>query len=481
MYASEATINLPRLPDDWTWTTLGDVCSPPQYGWTTSARGTGKLKLLRTTDITSGQIDWNQVPFCEIDPPNPEKYLLQPGDVVISRAGSVGFSHLIKSAEPAVFASYLIRFHPVGIDPVYLSYFLKSPAYWEAISEAKLGIAVQNVNATKLKEIQIPLPPLLEQKAIVEIIETQFTRLDAAVAALKRVQANLRRYRAAVLKAACEGWLVPTEAELALAERRTYEPAAALLERILAERRAQWQAEHPGKQYKELAGPDVSTLPELPEGWCWAQVKQVGEVQLGRQRAPQHHQGPFMRPYLRVANVYEDRIDTSDVLEMNFTPSEFETYQLHYGDILLNEGQSPEFLGRPAMYQDEVPGACFQNTLIRFQAASGVLPEYALAVFRHYLHSGRFQRLSQITTNIAHLSAGRFAEIEFPLPPLDEQARIVEELDRRMSLSDQTDKAIDQGNKRGSRLRQSILQRAFSGKLTMGQVIGAPVQLTFDM
>ena len=92
-----------------------------------------------------------------------------------------------------------------------------------------------------------------------------------------------------------------------------------------------------------------------------AQVKQVGEVQLGRQRAPQHHQGPYMRPYLRVANVYEDRIDTSDVLEMNFTPSEFETYQLHFGDILLNEDQSPEFLGRPAMYHDEYsPPECWQ-------------------------------------------------------------------------------------------------------------------------
>ncbi len=89
------------------------------------------------------------------------------------------------------------------------------------------------------------------------------------------MQANLRRYRAAVLKAACEGRLVPTEAELAQAEGRTYEPAAALLERILAERRAQWQAEHPGKKYKEPAGPDVSALPELPEGWCWATVEQV--------------------------------------------------------------------------------------------------------------------------------------------------------------------------------------------------------------
>ena len=98
-----------------------------------------------------------------------------------------------------------------------------------------------------------PLAPLPEQHRIVAEIETQFTRLEAGVAALKRAQANLRRYKAAVLKAACEGRLVPTEAELARAEGRDYEPADVLLQRILAERRAKWEAENPGKRYKEPA------------------------------------------------------------------------------------------------------------------------------------------------------------------------------------------------------------------------------------
>ena len=95
--------------------------------------------------------------------------------------------------------------------------------------------------------------------------------LDASVAALKRVQANLKRYRASVLKAACEGRLVPTEAELARAEGRDYEPADRLLERILAERRARWEAQEKRRgKYKEPVAPDTSDLPELPEGWVWA-------------------------------------------------------------------------------------------------------------------------------------------------------------------------------------------------------------------
>src|SRR5262249_54145825 len=150
-------------------------------------------------------------------------------------------------------------------------------------------------------------------------------------------------------------------------------------------------------------------LPALPKGWAWAKVHEVGEVKLGRQRAPEHHHGPHMGPYLRVANVFEDRIDLSDVLEMNFTPQEYEPYKLQHGDILLNEGQSLEWVGRPAMYRDELPGSCFQNTLVRFRTGPCVLPSFALLIFRYYLHSQRFQKIAKWTVNIAHLGASRFA------------------------------------------------------------------------
>ena len=202
-----------RLPDGWVNTMLGEVCSDTQYGWTTSSKTEGTLYLLRTTDITSGKINWNSVPFCKKEPSEKEKYRLKDGDIVISRAGSVGFSHLIMNPKEAVFASYLIRFKPL-IDGQFISYFLKSPSYWNSISEKSIGIAVQNVNATKLRQIAIPLPPLPEQHRIVARIEQLFTNLDAGVDALKAAQVQLKRYRQSVLKSACEGRLVPIEAEL---------------------------------------------------------------------------------------------------------------------------------------------------------------------------------------------------------------------------------------------------------------------------
>jgi len=128
------------------------------------------------------------------------------------------------------------------VNPQYVRRFLDSSAYWKAISEQTAGIALPNVNAKKLATVEVPLAPVNEQCRIVEEVDKQLTRLDAAVAALKRVQANLRRYRASVLKAAVEGRLVPTEAELARAEGRDYESGDELLERILKERRAIWGA-----------------------------------------------------------------------------------------------------------------------------------------------------------------------------------------------------------------------------------------------
>ena len=149
---------------------------------------------------------------------------------------------------------------PLGYLEAYTNYVRLEP-YVTGTTRPKLTQAALN-------RIPLPLPPLPEQHRIVAEIEKQFTRLDASVAALKRAQANLKRYRASVLKSACEGTLVPTEAELARAEGREYEPADALLQRILAERRARWESQEKRRgKYKEPTAPDTTELPELPEGW----------------------------------------------------------------------------------------------------------------------------------------------------------------------------------------------------------------------
>ncbi len=211
--------------------------------------------------------------------------------------------------------------------------------------------------------------------------------------------------------------------------------------------------------------PSAITENQLPNGWRWVRVKEIGNVQLGRQRAPKHQNGPNMRPYLRVANVFEDRIDLSSVLTMNFTPREFETFALRANDILLNEGQSLHLVGRPALYRDELPGACFQNTLVRFRPGPDVDPKFALTIFRGYMHTGKFQKIARWTTNIAHLGAQRFAEMPFPLPPLPEQHRIVAEIEKQFTRLDAGVAALKRVQANLKRYRAAVLKAACEGKL----------------
>lgn len=211
--------------------------------------------------------------------------------------------------------------------------------------------------------------------------------------------------------------------------------------------------------------PSAITKHDLPKGWRWVRVSDVGEVKLGRQRAPKHQNGMNMRPYLRVANVFEDRLDLTDVLSMNFTPREFETFALRDQDILLNEGQSLHLVGRAAMYRGEIPGTCFQNTLVRFRAGPLVNPKFALTIFRGYMHTGKFQKIARWTTNIAHLGAQRFAEMPFPLPPLDEQHRIVAEIEKQFTRLDAGVAALRRTQANLKRYRAAVLKAACEGRL----------------
>jgi restriction endonuclease S subunit len=154
-------------------------------------------------------------------------------------------------------------------------------------------------------------------------------------------------------------------------------------------------------------------------------VAATGEVQGGRQRSPHMIEGRVV-PYLRVANVFDGHIDFSDINEMPFKQREIETFRLRPGDILLNEGQSVELVGRCAMYADGPEDCCFQNTLIRYRAGPQTDANFAIQLFRYCQAIGIFSRIAVKTNSIAHLGVSRFAELELPFPPLPEQRNIAE-------------------------------------------------------
>lgn len=172
----------------------------------------------------------------------------------------------------------------------------------------------------------------------------------------------------------------------------------------------------------------ASPIGRVPRDWDVCQITDVGEVMLGRMRSPVYSTGTN-RPYLRVANVLDDRIDTSNVLEMPFEDDQFSKFRLQTGDILLNEGQSLELVGRSAIYEGNPPDCAFQKTLLRFRPSSRVNGRFVQTVFQWFLYTGRFAENAVQTTSIAHLTGVRFSAMKMPVPPLDEQQAIADVFD----------------------------------------------------
>ncbi len=366
--------------------------------------------------------------------------------------GKLGILGIDAATNQAVCGIFL----PKNLDTRFTYRYLESKRH-ELVEMGKGG-AQSNISQEIVRDLHIPVPPLPEQHRIVEEIEKQFTRLDAGVAALKRVQANLKRYRASVLKAACEGRLVPTEADFARQEGRSFEPASQLLARILTERRKNWNGR--GK-YKEPAEPDTSNLPELPEGWVWTCVDQIANVALGKMLDKNKHRTGQLRGYLRNINVRWGSIDTNDILEMFFKDEEIERYLVESGDVLVCEGGEP---GRAAVWDCRIPGMLYQKAIHRVRFLGSFNARLFVFLLEFLAKTGRLERWFTGST-IKHFTRESFISLPLPIPPLAEQSRIVAEVERRLSVVEELEGVVAANLQRAGRLRQAVLQKAFSGGL----------------
>ena len=489
------------IPETWTQATIGDVCSHPQYGYTTKAAKNGDLRLLRTTDITSGKISWETVPYCSENPDNPEAYLLEDGDIVVSRAGSIGVSHLVSKPRKAVFASYLIRFRPF-IDRRFFRYFLGSPDYWAAIDDKKLGVAVPNVNATKLKAIPVPVPPEREQTRIVAKIEELFSELDRGIESLKTARAQLKVYRQAVLKHAFEGkltaqWRKENKDKLEKPEQllaRIRQERSARYERQLQEWRIavkEWEGKgKPGrkplkpKKPLEIAGvpDDVSAkLPQLPEGWLWVRLGNISDVSGGLTKNQKRNSLPRKMKYLRVANVYSDKILTDDVYKIGVTEGEAKKVALKVGDLLIVEGNgSIEQIGRAAVWEGELPACGHQNHLIRVRLATKSAPRFFLQFLLSPLGRDLIVKESSSTSGLHTLSISKVSNLIVPVASSSEESEVVVQIEERLSKVDKALEEVDTQLARSKALHQSILMKAFAGQLVAQDPNDEPASVLLD-
>jgi type I restriction enzyme S subunit len=312
-----------------------------------------------------------------------------------------------------------------------------------------------------LEKSFIPVPPLNEQLRIVAKIEELFTRLDAGVEALKKIKAQLKRYRQAVLKYAFEGKLTEKWREK---HKNELESASVLLERIKKEkslRGAKRQSKLKDKD--EIASPHEAarndTMPELPEGWVWARLREIGEIVTGTtpSKAKKEYYGndyPFFKPSDLNAGYYvkssDDKLSDDGMRQARLLPEK---------SILVTcIGATIGKIGF-----NRVQGASNQqiNTII---PVSGIIPEF---IYFNCI-STAFQRSiinNASATTLPILNKSKFELLHLPFASLNEQHQIVEEIERRFSMVDEVEKVVEQSLKQAERLRQSILKTAFEGKL----------------
>ena len=162
------------IPDNWKWVRLGEISQFVQYGYSAPAQIKGRIKMVRISDIQDESVCWDKVPYCDIREEEIEQYLLKNNDILFARTGgTVGKSFLVKNiGENAIYAGYLIRMrYGKNIVPQFLKYFMGSALYWAQLRNGTIATAQPNCNGQTLSKMMLPLPPLAEQKRIVEKIE----------------------------------------------------------------------------------------------------------------------------------------------------------------------------------------------------------------------------------------------------------------------------------------------------------------------
>ncbi|MEU5632041.1 hypothetical protein ACH47C_08195 [Streptomyces rishiriensis] len=306
-----------------------------------------------------------------------ERFEVRPGDLLFSRANTpelVGAACIATPAQERLMLSdknlRLVVDRRLA-EPEFIRLSLSSPAVRKQIAVFASGssLSMQNISQEAVASLKMLWPTLEGQRRIVDVLAALGEQERASEAAIAKLQ-TVR-----------EGTLVSSMDQLETSLRAR-------------------------------AGDRLS-------------VRDVGEVRMGKQLSPSSREFGEQLPYLRVANVLDGWIDYSDVNMMGFSEGEQRIYRLSPGDVLLNEGQSLELVGRSAIFRGYAENLYFQNTLVRFRPGGGLIPEYAQAVFSYWLTTGVFAGIAKQTTSIAHLGGERFASLSFPMVDIDEQAKIV--------------------------------------------------------
>ena len=478
------------LPKEWTTTTLEmitlpfDKCNPKSLG----------VGQFRYVDIEAldNRLQKIATPKClsNSEAPSRARQVIKAGDTLFSlvRPYLKNIALVPEELDDEICSTAYCVLRPcAGIDSKFLFYQIVQESYIHSVPT--YGNSPPSARDDEFLSIKFLLPPLNEQGRIVAKIEELFSELDAGVAALERVKTALGRYRASVLKAAVEGRLT---AEWR-ANHADVEPASELLERILVQRRQQWEADQLQKfqqankqppknwqsKYKEPTQPDTSDLPELPGGWCWASLDMISDITGGITKGQQRKTKMQTRavPYLRVANVQRGFLNLNEIKAIEAPEDEIQFLKLSVGDILFTEGGDRDKLGRGWVWNNEIDECIHQNHVFRARLIDSRINSRLLSHWGNTFGRLWFMREGKQSVNLASINITILKKFPVPIPPIAEQDIVMSTIEERLSVVDFIESQLEANLKRAARLRQSILKRAFEGKLVPQDPFDEPAEM----
>lgn len=431
-----------ELPAGWTRSTLSEACElvqdcehrTPKY----SERG---APALRPRDVVGGRLDLAnvaRVSDSEFDLQT-RRYTPAPDDIVYSRELTLGWAAKVPN-ERVCLSQGMVAIRPgSAVVPDYVAHLLNGPGREHAIA-SQAGSAHPHLNLRDIRATPVPLAPLAEQDRIVAAIEEAFSKLDAGDAGLRTVRQLLKRMRAAVLAGAVTGRLAPQDP--------TNTPAAKLLADLGA----------------EPVDPPASE--PTPSGWAWSLLGDVTDIGGGIQKQPKRAPSRHPVPFLRVANVGRGTLDLDDVHLVEVFEGELARYALRAGDLLVVEGNgSADQIGRAALWGGAIEPCVHQNHLIRVRPTQVLLPAFLELYWNSPGGSHRVQSVASSTSGLHTLSTGKLKSLPVVVPPVEEQARIVAEVERQLTFLDVCERTAAAELTRSAALRRSVLKSAFAGRL----------------
>ena len=369
------------------------------------------------------------------DAPSRARRIVRDGDTIVSTVRTYlrAIAPVRDRAPNTIVSTGFAVVRPRRVTPAFMSYALREPGFVEAIVARSVGVSYPAVNASEIGTLPIPLPAGDEQDAIADFLDRETAKIDTLVAKKRTLIERLKEKRTALISRTVTRGLPPDAA------------------------RAAGLDPHP-----KLKPSGIDWLGDVPEHWTLPPLYMRYQVDLGKMLNEATISGEHLVPYLRNVDVQWDRINVSDLPEMDIGPWEFARYTVRRGDLLVCEGGE---VGRAALVQDTADGLGYQKALHRLRPLSGVEdPRFMFFTLHWGADQGVFAAGGNPNT-IPHLTGEKLRAYRFPTPPHHEQAAIADFLDREAAKIDSMVAKVETAIERLQEYRTALITAAVTGKI----------------